>query len=73
MNEVTIDLSGLECPIPVIRTKKKLAEMESGQVLCVICTDPLSKIDLPVFATRANYDLFESYSNDGKYFFKIRK
>ena len=73
MCDETIDLSGLECPIPVIRTKKKLAEMDSGQILCVICTDPLSRIDIPVFVTRSNYSLQENYIDDDKFIFKIQK
>ena len=42
-----LDLSGLKCPLPVLRTRKALRRLPAGQVLVVICTDPLAMIDIP--------------------------
>ncbi len=47
MAEKTFDLRGLKCPLPVLRTRKALADMQPGDVLIVACTDPLSGIDIP--------------------------
>ena len=52
-----IDLSGLNCPLPILRTKKTLAEMESGQVLRVLATDPGSLKDFPAFAKQTGNEL----------------
>ncbi len=47
MTERTLDLRGLKCPLPVLRTRKALAGSEPGDVLIVECTDPLAGIDIP--------------------------
>ncbi|GAB4189319.1 MAG: sulfurtransferase TusA family protein [Calditrichia bacterium] len=44
-----LDTSGSFCPVPVTRTQAKMAQMNSGEVLCVAATDPISKIDLPAW------------------------
>lgn len=44
---VTLDLSGLKCPLPVLRTRRALGRLPPGGVLAVLCTDPLSAIDIP--------------------------
>ena len=47
MTEKTIDLRGLKCPLPALRTKKVLKGMAAGEVIVVECTDPLAAIDIP--------------------------
>lgn len=42
-----LDLSGLKCPLPVLRTRKALKSLQSGDRLEVLCTDPLAVIDVP--------------------------
>ncbi len=54
-----LDVKGLNCPLPILRTKKALAEMESGQVLRVQATDPGSLKDFPAFAKQTGNDLVE--------------
>lgn len=44
---IELDLSGLKCPLPVLRTRKALLSMNPGEQLRVICTDPLAGIDVP--------------------------
>ncbi|RMD67983.1 MAG: SirA family protein [Gammaproteobacteria bacterium] len=68
-----LDASGLNCPLPVLRTKKALANMESGQVLKVIATDPGSVKDFEAFAKQTGNELLESYEEGGKYIFFLRK
>jgi tRNA 2-thiouridine synthesizing protein A len=47
MSSRLLDLSGLKCPMPVLRTRKALKSMQPGDRLEVVCTDPLAAIDLP--------------------------
>lgn len=44
---IELDLSGLKCPLPVLRTRKALRGLASGHTLQVVCTDPLAMIDIP--------------------------
>ncbi|MFC5563311.1 sulfurtransferase TusA family protein [Methylobacterium aerolatum] len=44
---VTLDLAGLKCPLPVLRTRKALRGLAPGTALVVVCTDPLAAIDIP--------------------------
>ena len=47
MTTIKLDLSGLRCPIPALKTRKALTSVSPGDVLEVHCTDPLSVIDIP--------------------------
>ena len=47
MSSRKLDLSGLKCPLPVLRTRKALKSLQPGDRLEVVCTDPLAAIDLP--------------------------
>ncbi len=55
----TLDVRGLFCPEPVLRTKKAIDAMQAGEVLEVIGTDPGSKVDLPAWAKRAGHEFLE--------------
>ena len=52
-----VDATGLTCPLPILRAKKALAQMQSGQILKVIATDGGSAADFPVFAKQTGNDL----------------
>jgi len=54
-----LDVQGLKCPLPILRTKKTLAEMESGQVLHVLATDPGAVKDFAAFARQTGNELLE--------------
>ncbi len=47
MTEKTLNLRGLKCPLPALRTKKALGGMQPGDILIVECTDPLAAVDIP--------------------------
>jgi tRNA 2-thiouridine synthesizing protein A len=47
VTEKTLNLRGLKCPLPALRTKKALGGMQSGEILIVECTDPLAAVDIP--------------------------
>lgn len=69
----TLDLRGLKCPLPVLKTRKVLAGLAPGEQIEVACTDPLSAIDLPNLV-RETGDLLEGQSRaDGALVFVIRK
>lgn len=47
MNRTKLDLTGLKCPLPALKTRKALKPLQAGDQLEVLCTDPLSVIDIP--------------------------
>jgi tRNA 2-thiouridine synthesizing protein A len=67
------DASGLACPMPIVKTKKSLADMASGQVLRVLATDPGSVADMQAFTEQTGHTLLASGQESGKYVFMIRK
>jgi tRNA 2-thiouridine synthesizing protein A len=71
MTSETIDLSGLECPVPSIRTKRKLNTMATGSRLTVICTDPLTAIDIPFLVTQLGHQLVRQEDLNEKLVFEI--
>lgn len=68
-----LDASGLNCPLPILRAKKTLNGMESGQILRVIATDPGSVKDFDAFAKQTGNELLESGEEGGKYTFLLKK
>ena len=68
-----LDASGLNCPLPILRAKKTLASMGSGEVLHIIATDPGSVKDFEAFAKQTGNELMESNEEGGKYHFMMKK
>ena len=73
MSETTLDLSGLLCPLPVLKARKKLLSMAEGEVLIVIATDPMAAIDMPHFCNEQGHELLEQSKGENNLRFKIRK
>jgi tRNA 2-thiouridine synthesizing protein A len=75
MSEYTekFDATGLNCPLPILRAKKVLNKLESGQVLYVISTDSGSVKDFEAFCKQTGNILLESTEADGKYHYHIQK
>lgn len=69
----TLDARGLNCPLPILRTKKSMSKMGDGQVLKVIATDPGSLKDIESFCSQTGHELLSSEQNDGDFIFHIRK
>jgi tRNA 2-thiouridine synthesizing protein A len=67
------DATGLNCPLPILRSKKFLSSMNSGDVLYVIATDAGSVKDFDAFCKQTGNELLESTEADGKYHYYIRK
>ena len=68
-----IDLRGLKCPLPALRTRKVLQGMAAGEVIVVECTDPLSAIDIPNLINQTGDVLEESARGADLLTFRIRK
>jgi tRNA 2-thiouridine synthesizing protein A len=62
--DAVIDCEGLLCPLPVLRARKRLADMQPGAVLCVRATDAMAAVDLPHFCVAAGHS-FLGARNDG--------
>jgi len=68
-----LDASGLNCPLPILRAKKALSDMERGTTLRVISTDPGSVKDFEAFAKQTNNPLLSSGEEGGKFVFVLKK
>lgn len=68
-----IDARGLNCPLPILRTKKTLADMQSGQTLRVLATDPGSVPDFNTFARNTGHQLLESQQVGGEFIYVLKK
>ena len=73
MPESKVNMRGLKCPLPALKTRKLLAKMTAGDVLIIECTDPLTTLDIPNLL-RETGDTLESSAQDGELLtFRIRK
>ncbi|MEK6678348.1 MAG: sulfurtransferase TusA family protein [Nitrospirota bacterium] len=68
-----LDCKGLSCPMPVLKTKKAIEELKSGQVLEMIATDPGSKNDMEAWANRTGNPIVGTKEDGGTYIFFIKK
>jgi len=68
-----LDARGLNCPLPILRSKKSLNDMTSGQVLKVVSTDPGSVKDMQSFCKQTGNDLLASSEENKSYIFYVKK
>ena len=68
-----VDARGLNCPLPILRTKKALSEMQSGQVIRVLSTDPASVRDFQAFSRQTGNELIGHGEQDGAFWFLMRR
>ena len=68
-----VDASGLNCPLPLLRLKKALQEMVSGNVVKVIATDPAAHLDFGVYSEQTGNQIIESFKDSNRQVFYIRK
>lgn len=59
-HDVLLDVTGLTCPLPVLRAQKLLRESAAGAVITVLATDPVAAIDFPHFCQESGHELLES-------------
>ncbi len=69
----TLDARGLNCPLPILRTKKSLNALQSGDTLKVIATDPGSVKDMASFCSQTGNELVSASQSGDDYEFLIRK
>ncbi|MDP2878972.1 MAG: sulfurtransferase TusA family protein [Sulfuricella sp.] len=68
-----LDARGLNCPLPILRTKKALAEIGAGQILKITATDSGAVKDMQAFAKQTGNELISSAEAGGEFFFLMRK
>jgi tRNA 2-thiouridine synthesizing protein A len=68
-----LDLKGLKCPMPALKTARLLAQIESGSEIEVICTDPMSEIDIPHLVQSEGHRLVSQNRHADHFVFLIRK
>ena len=68
-----LDARGLNCPLPILRAKKALTDMQTGQVLKIVATDPGSIKDFQAFSKQTGNELLEHSQDDGEFTFYMRK
>jgi tRNA 2-thiouridine synthesizing protein A len=73
MADQEVDARGLNCPLPILRAKKALNGMSSGQTLRIVATDPGSVKDFAAFAKQTGNQLLESTEAGGEYTFMLKK
>ena len=68
-----LDACGLNCPLPILKAKKQLNSLETGEVLFIVATDSGSVKDFDAFCKQTGHNLLESSEADGKYHYYIEK
>ena len=68
-----LDARGLNCPLPILKAKKALSELTSGQLLRVLSTDPGSVRDFQAFAKQTGNELVEQQSTDEQFVHVLRR
>ena len=68
-----LDARGMNCPLPILRAKKALGELASGQVLRILATDPGSVKDFEAFSKQTGNELLSSAAGEKEFTFYIRK
>lgn len=68
-----LDASGLSCPLPILRARKALNEMTSGQVLRILCTDPGSVKDFEAFAKQTGNVILSQSAGEKDFIFFMKK
>ena len=67
-----LDTRGLNCPLPILKAKKALAELQAGELLKVVATDPGSVRDFQAFARQTGHALVEQTSGGGEFIHVLR-
>lgn len=68
-----LDARGLNCPLPILKTKKALSEMKSGEILRVVATDPGSVRDFQAFARQTGNLLLDQFAEEKEFVFYMKR
>jgi tRNA 2-thiouridine synthesizing protein A len=72
-DERTLDLRGLKCPLPALKTRRRLQGMKPGATLTIVATDPMAAIDIPHMVRQTGDLLLAQTTLDGQLTFRIQK
>ena len=70
---ITLDLTGLKCPLPVLKARRQIAQMEADAVLEVKADDPAAPLDFDHFCDTGGHQLLESTENNGVFVMRLAK
>lgn len=70
---LTVDARGLSCPMPIVRTKKGIDQLQSGEILELLATDKGSAADVKAWAKSGGHEVLASHEADGVFQFYIKK
>jgi len=71
--DMELDARGLNCPLPILRAKKSIAQLATGQVLKVTATDPGSVKDIEAFCKQTGNELMQTNDENGEFVFLLKK
>ena len=71
--DIEVDATGLHCPLPLLRLKKALKEMQSSEVVRVTATDPAAHLDFGVYAEQTGNEIIEYIREEDQQVFYVRK
>ena len=71
-NEVELDTSGTECPIPVLKARKLCQKLSKGEIVKIIATDPLAEADFHHYCEQSNYELIDIIKKEKKIYIRFR-
>ncbi|MDO6590746.1 preprotein translocase subunit TatB [Loktanella sp. D2R18] len=71
--DADLDARGLLCPLPVLKARKRLQALQSGQILRMVADDPAAIIDVPHFCAEAGHQLIDTHDFDGAQAYVIQK
>lgn len=71
--DIVLDCSGMLCPVPVVKTQKAIRDMDSGQILKMISTDPGAPPDMVAWSSQTGNEMLESFEEEGNYIFFFKK
>ncbi len=74
-NEISVflDAKGLNCPLPILKSKLALSKMQAGELLLVESTDPHSRIDFEAYCARTGHDILKIEENENVTIFTIKR
>lgn len=73
MADLTLDARGLQCPMPIVKTKKAMDTLQPGQTLLVMATDPGSKADFAAWTRSTGHELVSATESGGVFTYELRK
>ncbi len=71
--DTELDVTGLLCPLPVLKARKRLESLPSGAVLHLTASDPMAAIDMPHFCAEQGHELLEQKTLGDHLYFRIRR